>query len=370
MPFKKIASIVMVILVVTIVILSINIFINKLSNKAVVPENSKESVSLQESIEESQEETQKVHEAIDLQYDKNLYSDNIKSFEAVILAYNLDIDKNYLPDTLFVGDSNTAGLSSFGYMPLQNVLAKPSMAIQAVRTKEFVWFSGYSTPFTIVNSIPLLKPRRIIVNFGTNNTVGTSLKDFTSIYRKTLKDINESYPYADIIVAAVLPVGKYRVNTRIKMQTIDSFNIALAQICMEDGYKFLNTTEVFKDPDTGFMKPNYVASDGIHLNSVGFNALLEYITDHKLMTQDKRPPRGFIPKRVTAQPPADSPPEFDKEPGEDVVFPPTLEPSTPKPESTPKPDSTQASDTTSSADNSVSSSKIDSSENQILDPFL
>lgn len=322
MFFKKATAGVLIAMVLLIVVLTMNIFTNTDYGNSL----SQESQFLHEASETSAISSQSVYKTADNIYDKDIYFENIKSYEAIILPYNADLDKNYMPDTLFIGDSNTAGLYSFGYLPLQNVLGKPSMAIQMVKTKEFVWFSGYDAPLNIIKSVSLLKPRRIIINFGTNNTVGTSVKDFTAIYKSSLIEIKNAYPYSDIIVSAVLPVGKSRENMRIKMQTIDSFNLALAQICADDGYKFLNTAEVFKDSDTGFMKAKYVANDGVHLNNTGYAILLEYMADHKLMTVDRRPPRGFIPKRLeTGVIGTTTPPEYDLEPGEEVIFPPSAE---------------------------------------------
>ena len=233
-------------------------------------------------------------------YDKDLFPAEMAEYCDIILPYSADKQDNYLSDTLFIGDSNTAGLSSFGYLPLQNVLGKKSMGIQGVTGNSFVWFSGYTHPVTIVQSVKLLKPRRIIINFGTNNTVGTTAKEFKSMYLKALNAIKRAYPYCDIIVAAVLPVGYYRENYSITQHTIDSFNIVLAEICREQGYRLLDYTEVFKDKKNGYMLSDCVASDGIHLNNKGYHLLLEYINDHQYITKDIRPDTGNIPKQIKA----------------------------------------------------------------------
>ena len=231
-------------------------------------------------------------------YNKNLYIKKQQEYADVILPYNECKTDGYLSQTLFIGDSNTDGLSTFGYMPLQNVLGKKSMGIQGVKTNQFVWFTEYNQPLTIVKAVSVLKPRRVIINFGTNNSVGTDIKDFISVYKSAVSAIEASYPYCDIIIAAVLPVGEHRENTKIRMETIDSFNLALMQMCREKGYKFLNYPDVFKNKDTGYMEKTYVADDGIHLNHEGFTILLEYIDNHQYNTIDRRPPVGYIPHRI------------------------------------------------------------------------
>ena len=233
-------------------------------------------------------------------YDKNIYLAEIAQYSDIVIPYSADKDSSYLEETLFIGDSNTAGLASFGYMPLQNVLGKKSMGIQGVISNSFVWFKGYSQPVNIVKAVKLLKPRRIVVNFGTNNTIGTTPTEFKSMYKKALYAISQAYPHCDIIVAAVLPVGYYRENYNIKQQTIDSFNIVLAQLCSENGYYFLDYSEAFKNSETGYMQKSCVADDGVHLNDKGYRLLLEYINDHQLHTTDRRPDTKNIPVRTAA----------------------------------------------------------------------
>ena len=146
----------------------------------------------------------------------------------------------------------------------------------------------------------MVKPRRIIINFGTNNAGSTSTEDFISMYRNALAKIKDSYSYADIIVASIYPIGQQRNYPNITMQDIDSYNIALAQMCRELGYKFLNTAELFKNPETGFIKEEYISSDGIHLSSEGYKAFIDYVNKHQHIVEDNRPARGSIPTRRNA----------------------------------------------------------------------
>ena len=224
----------------------------------------------------------------------------IKEYDDVVIPENQTEDRNYFRETLFVGDSNTEGLAVYNHLSLQYVLGVTGMAIQRVTTNECMWFVGYDKPVTIPTAVGMLKPRRIIINFGTNNAGGTSTEDFIFYYEKALDAIEKAYPYADIIVSSILPVAKERDYPSITMQDIDEFNLALAEMCRERELKFLNTAELYKDSETGFMKPEYVAKDGIHLSSEGYKAFLEYVGSHKHVEADNRPARGSIPTRRNA----------------------------------------------------------------------
>lgn len=226
------------------------------------------------------------------QYAKKLYV-----YKNSILPYNEHKTSDYIQETLFIGDSNTEGLYAYGYLPLQSVLGKRSMAIQEVLTNRYVWFKGFESPLTAVEAAKLLCPRRIIINFGTNNAAGTSTDSFISEYKTVIEHLSEACPDSDIIVAAVLPVSYYRENYNIKQSTIDGFNIALAKLCSEMGYKFLDYSEAFRNPDNGYMYKSCVASDGIHLTQKGYKMLLEYIDNHQFVTNDTRPEKAYIPIR-------------------------------------------------------------------------
>lgn len=237
----------------------------------------------------------------DTAYSDDSYKEKLSVYKNIILPYNEHKTPDYLGETLFIGDSNTVGLSAYGYMPLQNVLGKKSMGIQGFLSDNYVWFKGFSNPVTAVEAAGLLCPRRIIINFGTNNAAGTSVSDFISLYKTALHNLEQLCPYSDIIVAAVLPVGYYRENYSIKQSTVDSFNLALARMCSEMGYKFLDYSEVFKDSKSGYMNPNYVADDGIHLNSNGYSILLEYVENHQFITEDTRPEVFYTPVRCESR---------------------------------------------------------------------
>ena len=56
------------------------------------------------------------------------------------------------------------------------------------------------------------------------------------------------------------------------------------KMCNEDGYRFLNTSEVLKS-DNGFGVSGYFAVGDIHFNKTGLNALLEYVKTHALNTE-------------------------------------------------------------------------------------
>ena len=155
--------------------------------------------------------------AADSKYE-DLYAKALVPYKDVIIPESKTTDKNYLKETLFVGDSNTEAMAAFGHISLQNTRAVSGMGIHSVTGSRCIWFVGYDEPVTIPYAVSLLRPRRIIINYGTNNVGGYTTDEFIRIYRRAIAAIQKAYPYADIIVESVLPVAKVRNYPSITMQ--------------------------------------------------------------------------------------------------------------------------------------------------------
>lgn len=222
-----------------------------------------------------------------------------------VLAETPDAGRSYVDETLFIGDSNTARYMMYAdetgeaFTTLANNIGVVSMGAGSITTLKCEQFVGYSQMYTIPDAVAMLKPKRIIIGFGTNNLSGqsTNADSFIETYLKGLEAIREAWPYADIIVNAIPPLDKQRENQNLYMVQVDAYNAALAEMCEENGFKFLNSAEVLKDPDTGWAKKDYTLSDGVHLSKTAVTAFFEYVRTHAYVTEDRRPqPLGNIPE--------------------------------------------------------------------------
>ena len=193
----------------------------------------------------------------DQEYDAEAGKLEQERYGNTILQATDDAGQEYVDSTLFIGDSNTVRMMAYGHTTLENTIGVISMGVQHIATKPSVYFTDRSGAITIPKAVSVMQPERIIITFGTNNTIGWTTQKLKEEYTAALAAINEAYPSADIIINAVPPVDKLRRNTGITMQTIDAFNQALAELASELGYHFLNSSEALKDPETGFAKTDY-----------------------------------------------------------------------------------------------------------------
>ena len=218
----------------------------------------------------------------------------ISETSAALLPETADAGESYQKETLFLGDSNTVRLYANGLISLQQFCAKEGIGTHAALNEGIVTFKKDSSTYTIAQAVAKMKPRRVVIMLGTNDT-GMSVDEFISSYTALVQAIQESYPYTDIIVNTVPPVPANHANYPHMDQTkIDDFNMALLSMCEQMGLKFLNSAEALKDAN-GYGREDYYQTGDIHLKPVGLKAMLSYLRTHAYQTDDRRPDTANIP---------------------------------------------------------------------------
>ena len=222
-----------------------------------------------------------------------------------ILPETADAGRSYVDETLFIGDSNTARYLLYAnetgtaFTSLNNNIGVVSMGVGSITSLKCEKFKGSSAMYTVPDAVAMLKPKRIIICYGTNNLSGSSTDatNYIKTYLQGLQAIQTAWPYCDIIVSAIPPLDRQRENTNLTMTQVDAYNAALVQMCEENGFKFLNSAEVLRDDATGWAKTDYTLSDGVHLSKTAVTAYFDYVRTHAYITEDRRPqPLGSIPQ--------------------------------------------------------------------------
>lgn len=225
----------------------------------------------------------------------------ISETSAALLPETADAGESYQKETLFLGDSNTVRLYANGLISLQQFCAKEGIGTHAALNEGIVTFKKDSSTYTIAQAVAKMKPRRVVIMLGTNDT-GMSVDEFIKNYTALVQAIQESYPYTDIIVNTVPPVPANHANYPHMDQTkIDDFNMALLSMCEQMGLKFLNSAEALKDAN-GYGREDYYQTGDIHLKPVGLKAMLSYLRTHAYQTDDRRPDTANIPTRAEYTP--------------------------------------------------------------------
>ena len=221
----------------------------------------------------------------------------IDNTSSALLTETADAGQSYQDETLFLGDSNTVRLYNNGLISLQQFCAKEGIGTQVALHEGIVTFKKDSNSYTIAQAVAMMKPRRVVITLGTNDT-GMEVADFISNYTALVQAIRESYPYTDIIVNTIPPIpADHSTYPHMDQAKIDDMNMALLGMCEQLGLKFLNTAETLKGDD-GYGKADYYTSGDIHLKSAGLKAALNYLRTHACETTDNRPDTNNIPIRT------------------------------------------------------------------------
>lgn len=221
----------------------------------------------------------------------------IDNASSALLTETADAGQSYQDETLFLGDSNTVRLYNNGLISLQQFCAKEGIGTQVALHEGIVTFKKDSNSYTIAQAVAMMKPRRVVITLGTNDT-GMEVADFISNYTALVQAIRESYPYTDIIVNTIPPIpADHSTYPHMDQAKIDDMNMALLSMCEQLGLKFLNTAETLKGDD-GYGKADYYTSGDIHLKSAGLKAALNYLRTHACETTDNRPDTNNIPIRT------------------------------------------------------------------------
>ncbi len=230
------------------------------------------------------------------EYDSSLYPVDT-SLDAV-LKEATSSDSAYASTIVYVGDEYTASLKSSGQITLNQYLGKEGLAVSKALQEYCVYFEGDSNSYTIPQALAKMKPRRIVVTLGTNDlSSGLTADAFVQDYKHMLEGFSTAYSYCDILVNAIPPVTEDSENAAANQLLIDQYNQALAAMCNDAGYKFLNSSEVLKD-ETGFADTSFISGKSYTTN--GAKELVNYITSHAYDSEDRRPDTNDIPNRAEA----------------------------------------------------------------------
>ena len=225
-------------------------------------------------------------------YDSSLYPVDT-SLDAV-LKEGSSSDSSYASTVVYVGDEYTQSLKTAGQITLNQFLGKDGLSVSKALQEYCIYFEDDSN--SIPQALAKMKPRRIVVTLGSNDlSSGLSVDAFVQDYQHMLEGFATAYSYSDIIVNAIPPVEESADGAAEKQLLIDQYNQALAVMCNDAGYKFLNSAEVLKD-ESGFADTSFIS--GGSFTTTGAKELVNYVASHAYDAEDRRPDTNDIPNRA------------------------------------------------------------------------
>lgn len=203
---------------------------------------------------------------------------------------------DYMTGTVVIGDQFAASLQSQNLITLNQYAGSASITLSNLLQEPCVYFADDPASYTIPQALVKMKPRRVVLVLGSGMDGTYTPGSLVSAYRQVISAISTAYAYCDIIVNAVPPVAAGADKAPERQTAIDQCNQALAQMCADGGYAFLNSAETLKNT-AGYAESAYFTNAGT-FTAAGGNELLQYLRSHPYVTQDRRPDTADIPQRV------------------------------------------------------------------------
>lgn len=207
---------------------------------------------------------------------------------AVRLGKTPDYGQAYINNIIFLGDTTVTGLLSTDLLsevigPTQIWSGEDGdLALDYNIGSVSILFPETNSPLSISSATERKKPDYIIVTVGLNNGVSYCTEEkFTEYYEKLIASLKEASPKTKLILQSIFPISSNAEKTLsgVTNEKIDKANKWIEKIAEDNSLRYLDTSSILKNSD-GQLSKQYDSGDGIHLNTDGFAAVLDYVRTH------------------------------------------------------------------------------------------
>ena len=190
------------------------------------------------------------------------------------------VEDDYFADAVFLGDSRTEGFYLYSGLEEGTYLYAVGATVESVFSKPTQETEAGKVP--MLDALAELECGKVYIMLGVNELGWPRSEVFQEQYGKVIDRVREDHPEAKVVIQSLLPVsakqeakGSYVNNRRIA-----EFNTLLEDLAAEKDCPYLNVAEAVTGED-GCLRPE-LTTDGVHLNTRGCQAWLEYLKDHPL----------------------------------------------------------------------------------------
>ena len=193
------------------------------------------------------------------------------------------VKSEYFDDAIFVGDSITDGIRSYGVMSNTTVIAYTGVNPETILSKKLIG-SGEEKVTFLEAMAQHPDAKKIYIMMGANGIAWLTKDTFIADYGAFIDQVKAQHPNALIYIQSILPVTQSyeEKNPEITNTTIDEFNQALLELTKEKNVYYLNIAESFKDENGAL--PEEASSDGMHFATQYYNIWFDYLKEHAIQS--------------------------------------------------------------------------------------
>lgn len=195
-----------------------------------------------------------------------------------ILAKNDSTRNGYLGRCVFLGDSRTVAMVNFGLINDDAALAQIGISHPSFKNNTFINNAGKQ--YTLKSYLAAHQAPVIYIALGVNGINDPSEDHYKNSFIDLIDTVMSQAPNSNIVLMSIGPVndnGAYKKT--VQNSWIEKYNAFLLQTAEEKHIFYLNVSEILT-ADSGQVRSEYDAGDGLHYNGEGCRAILDYIVHH------------------------------------------------------------------------------------------
>lgn len=202
--------------------------------------------------------------------------------EAVTIG---EVSQDYFDDVLFIGDSRTVGLSEYSYLTNATYYCDTGLSVYTVFDKKIAKIDHKMV--TLEKALKKNEFSKIYIMLGVNELGTGTATTFAAKYQEMLDRIQELEPNAEIIVQAIMKLGKELSDSDpiYNNSKIVERNTELEKLADNKKIFYLDINEVLADKE-GYL-PDEHTFDSIHLLAKYYDVWADYLMSHGIIENEK-----------------------------------------------------------------------------------
>lgn len=177
------------------------------------------------------------------------------------------LDESWFDDALFIGDSRTQGLMSYGQLGKADFFCDAGMNVFATKDDSLTYMLEHG------------EYGKIYINLGINEITGPR-DPFLERYQELIDKVRRLQPDAVIILQAQMTVGRGKAESdqNYSLENIQKLNEDIASLADGEMIRFIDVNEWIADEE-GYL-PDEVSQDGVHLYGPDYTAWSQWLLEN------------------------------------------------------------------------------------------
>lgn len=201
------------------------------------------------------------------------------------------VDSSYFDDVVFIGDSISLKLT--WYEAAMNVLGNAQFLTEgSLGSGNALWNVSAASRHPKYNgekmllreSVPLTGAKKMYIMLGMNDIGVYGISGAVANLTTLINAIKQNAPDIQVFIQSMTPTTStsYLCRQKHTIENIVTYNRALLQACLDNGWYFVNVASAMYD-EYGYLRMEYCSDPGnmgIHFSNAGCAAWVDYLYTH------------------------------------------------------------------------------------------